>query len=104
MRNPRKQAERLAAIRLRYCINDPAAHQCVRERHPRRRHQAQDLRRTMSEDGRTARNVLLGLMKTCRKLGFSFYRYLGDRLRVPGAAPIPPCRRSPRITRGEIGH
>jgi len=45
---------------------------------------------TMSEDGRTARDVLLGLMKTCRKLGVSFYRYLGDRLRVPGAAPVPP--------------
>jgi hypothetical protein len=44
---------------------------------------------TMSEDGRTARDVLLGLMKTCRKLGVSFYRYLGDRLRVPSAAPIP---------------
>src|SRR4051794_2174770 len=40
---------------------------------------------TMSQDGRTARDVLLGLMKTCRKLGVSFYRYLGDRLRVPGA-------------------
>jgi transposase IS66 family protein len=45
---------------------------------------------TMSEDGRTARDVLLGLMKTCRKLGVSFYRYLGDRLRVPGAMPVPP--------------
>ena len=45
---------------------------------------------TMSEGGRTARDALLGLMKTCRKLGVSFYRYLGDRLRVPGAAPIPP--------------
>lgn len=45
---------------------------------------------TMSTDGRTARDVLLGLMKTCRKLGVSFYRYLGDRLRVPGAMPVPP--------------
>ena len=45
---------------------------------------------TMSEDGRTSRDVLLGLMKTCRKLGLSFYRYLGDRLRVPGAMPVPP--------------
>ena len=45
---------------------------------------------TMSEDGRTARDVLLGLMKTCRKLGVSFYRYLGDRLRVPSDVPIPP--------------
>ena len=44
----------------------------------------------MSEGGRTARDVLLGLMKTCRKLGVSFFRYLGDRLRVPGADPIPP--------------
>jgi hypothetical protein len=44
---------------------------------------------TMSEDGRTARDVLLGLMKTCRKLGISFYRYLGDRLRVPAAEPVP---------------
>jgi uncharacterized small protein (DUF1192 family) len=45
---------------------------------------------TMSEAGRTARDVLLGLMKTCRKLGISFHRYLGDRLCVPGAEPIPP--------------
>jgi Transposase IS66 family len=45
---------------------------------------------TMSEDGRTARDVLLGLMKTCRKLGVSFYRYLGDRLRGPSDVPIPP--------------
>lgn len=45
---------------------------------------------TMSTDGRTARDVLLGLMKTCGKLGVSFYRYLGDRLRVPGAMPVPP--------------
>jgi hypothetical protein len=45
---------------------------------------------TMSEDGRTARDVLLGLMKTCRKLGVSFWRYLGDRLRVPAAMSVPP--------------
>jgi hypothetical protein len=45
---------------------------------------------TMSEDGRTARDTLLGLMKTCRKLGISFYRYLGDRRRVPRAMPVPP--------------
>ncbi|HEV7268224.1 MAG TPA: transposase [Falsiroseomonas sp.] len=44
---------------------------------------------TMSADGRTARDVLLGLMKTCRKLGVSFWRYLGDRLQVPGAATVP---------------
>ena len=45
---------------------------------------------TMSTPGRTARDVLLGLMKTCRKLGVSFFRYLGDRLYVPGAITIPP--------------
>jgi len=45
---------------------------------------------TMSTAGRTARDVLLGLMKTCGKLKVSFYRYLGDRLHVPGAVSIPP--------------
>ena len=35
---------------------------------------------TMSADGREARDVMLGLMKTCRKLGISFFAYLGDRL------------------------
>jgi hypothetical protein len=45
---------------------------------------------TMSTAGRTARDVLLGLMKTCRKLGVSFYGYLGARLHVPGAAAVPP--------------
>jgi hypothetical protein len=45
---------------------------------------------TMSAVGRTARDALLGLMKTCRKLGVSFFRFLGDRLCVPGAEPIPP--------------
>jgi hypothetical protein len=45
---------------------------------------------TMSEDGRTARDVLLGLIKTCRKFGLPFYRYLDDRLQVTGAMPVPP--------------
>jgi hypothetical protein len=37
-----------------------------------------------------ARDVMLGLMKTCRKLGVSFFEYLGCRLGVQGARPIPP--------------
>ena len=45
---------------------------------------------TISEAGRQARDVLLGLMKTCRKLGVSFFEYLGCRLRVQTARPIPP--------------
>ena len=45
---------------------------------------------TMSTAGRTARDVLLGLMKTCRKLGVSFFGYLGHRLHVPGADAVPP--------------
>ncbi len=45
---------------------------------------------TMSTAGRTARDVTLGLMKTCSKLKVSFFRYLGDRLHVPGATVIPP--------------
>jgi hypothetical protein len=44
---------------------------------------------TMSEAGRTARDVLLGLMKTCHKLKLSFWHYLGDRLSSPGAPTIP---------------
>ena len=43
-----------------------------------------------SEAGRVARDVLLGLMKTCAKLGISFFAYLGDRLGVPDAATVPP--------------
>ena len=45
---------------------------------------------TQSEAGRVARDVLLGLMKTCAKLGLSFFAYLGDRLGVPEAAAVPP--------------
>jgi len=45
---------------------------------------------TMSTPGRTARDVMLGLMKTCSKLEVSFFRYLGDRLHVPGSDTIPP--------------
>ena len=43
----------------------------------------------MSTPGRTARDVLLGRMKTCRKLGASFFRHLGDRPHVPGAVTVP---------------
>ena len=45
---------------------------------------------TVSDAGRDARDVLLGLMKTCTKLGVSFFAYLGDRLDIPAQAPIPP--------------
>ena len=45
---------------------------------------------TMSEAGRIARDVMLGLMKTCAKLGVSFFRYLGDRLGIPDGATVAP--------------
>jgi hypothetical protein len=42
-------------------------------------------------DGRVARDVMLGLMKTCQKLGLSFYHYLGDRLGIGNVGqPVPP--------------
>jgi hypothetical protein len=44
---------------------------------------------TVSADGKTARQATLGLAKTCAKLGVSSYRYLGDRLAVPGAPSVP---------------
>ncbi len=45
---------------------------------------------TRSEAGRQCRDTFLGLMKTCRKLGISFWDYLGDRLNVPDATHVPP--------------
>ena len=54
---------------------------------------------TISAAGREARDVLLGLMKTCRKLGVSFFRYLGCRLGVLGLQPIPPLEDLVRAAR-----
>lgn len=39
---------------------------------------------TVSEKGRQARDVMLGLAKTCKKLKISFFDYLGARLGIPG--------------------
>lgn len=44
---------------------------------------------TVSEPGKVARDVMLGLLKTCSKLGVSYYRFLGDRFAVPGAHTVP---------------
>src|SRR4051812_44504283 len=56
---------------------------------------------TRSVTGRACRDAFLGLIKTCRKLGVSFWSYLGDRLNITDAPTIPPlgdlvgARRSP---------
>ena len=39
---------------------------------------------TVSEKGRLARDVMLGLAKTCAKLQISFFHFLGARLQIPG--------------------
>jgi hypothetical protein len=39
---------------------------------------------TVSDKGRDARDVMLGLAKTCMKLKLSFYDFIGDRLGIPG--------------------
>ena len=39
---------------------------------------------TVSDKGRDARDIMLGLAKTCKKLAISFFDYLGDRLAIPG--------------------
>ena len=44
---------------------------------------------TKTELGRACRDAFLGLGKTCRKLGISFWNYLGARLGVPDAPPVP---------------
>ena len=40
---------------------------------------------TRSDAGRDDRDAFLGLMKTCQKLGVSFFDYLGHRLDLKGA-------------------
>ena len=44
---------------------------------------------TVSERGRLARDVMLGLAKTCAKLKISFFHYLGARLGIAGPC-VPP--------------
>jgi hypothetical protein len=56
---------------------------------------------TWSEAGREARDASLGLMKTCQKLGLSFFDYLGARLGIPDAplfAPLPELVRARAVT------
>jgi hypothetical protein len=45
---------------------------------------------TKTDTGRDCRDAFLGLGKTCRKLGISFWNYLGARLGVAAAAAVPP--------------
>lgn len=42
---------------------------------------------TRSAAGRRCRDTFVSLMKTCRKLGISFWQYLQDRLRRRGQLP-----------------
>ena len=44
---------------------------------------------TKTDTGRDCRNAFLGLGKTCRKLGVSFWNYLGARLGVAGTPVVP---------------
>ena len=48
---------------------------------------------TRSDLGRDNRDALLGLAKTCAKLGISLWDYLGSRLKVEGHALIEPLDR-----------
>ena len=45
---------------------------------------------TVSRNGRQVRDSMLGLSKTCQKLGLSFWHYLGDRLEVGTSHPAIP--------------
>ena len=45
---------------------------------------------THAEAGRDARDAFLGLLKTCQKLGVSFFDYLGHRLGAQDAPIVPP--------------
>src|SRR5690606_36676835 len=57
---------------------------------------------TMSRDGKLARDTMLGLMKTCKKLRLSFYHYLGDRIGVAGQAV--PALSTPVLARSSVVH
>src|SRR5215203_1774094 len=45
---------------------------------------------TRSDQGRDGRDTFLGLIKTCQKLGVSFWDYLGARLAIRAAPAVPP--------------
>jgi transposase IS66 family protein len=45
---------------------------------------------TRSDAGRDCRDALLGLAKTCDKLGVAFWDYLGSRLRLAGHILVQP--------------
>ena len=55
---------------------------------------------TRSETGRDCRDAFLGLMKTCDKLGVSFWDYLGSRLDIPGADLTPKTWSRPNVRLG----
>jgi hypothetical protein len=44
---------------------------------------------TRSAAGKQARDTFLSLLKTCAKLAVSFWDYLGARLKIPEADPVP---------------
>lgn len=44
---------------------------------------------TRSDAGRDCRDAFLSLIKTCAKLGISFWTYLGDRLAITGGQAVP---------------
>ncbi|MFD2233055.1 IS66 family transposase [Phaeospirillum tilakii] len=44
---------------------------------------------TRSDPGRDCRDAFLGLAKTCRKLGVSFWEFLGTRLGADVVSPVP---------------
>jgi hypothetical protein len=44
---------------------------------------------TRSAAGKQARDTFLSLLKTCSKLAISFWDYLGARLKIPEADPVP---------------
>lgn len=44
---------------------------------------------THAAAGKKARDSFLSLLKTCSKLGISFWDYLGDRLKIPEAGAVP---------------
>ena len=60
---------------------------------------------TRSEAGRKARDTMIGLKKTCRKLGICFWAYLLSRLRGDdNIPPLPDLIRQKAIEHGLVGN
>src|SRR5258708_1110083 len=81
-------ANMLSELR-KYRVGFTVAHQYLNQLEPEIRHAVLGNVGSISPQGRDARDIMLGLAKTCMKLKISFYDFLGSPLGIAGRQ-IPP--------------